>query len=355
VTGSSSTPTPTPARALLRLGYACDNACVFCGQAGVEVEPPAQSDVRLALTELRQTHTEISFVGGEPALDPELPERIALARELGFEAIGLQTNGRRLASDRALFDRLVAAGLSDLQLSIHGPSAAAHDYHSGRTGSFDALIELMSWAQRAAITTVATTALTRSNFRELPQLPPALKRRGVAGWMIQPVRPYGRAADNFARVVPRFGMALPYALHALELARRHDLSAWIRGAPLCALGPFAATAVAEPADDARRVYPEPCRACPARARCPGVDPLYLEVFDAKELSPREDRPPVEYDEGRMRLIRMFVGVGTLLPRPAQLYSARADPPTPASDGKHRLPVLASRPTAPQDLAESDDE
>ena len=63
------------------------------------------------------------------------------------------------------------------------------------------------------------------------KLPPALKRRGVEAWLLEVVRPYGRTADNFARVVPRFGMALPWALHALEQARRHSLSAWIRGAP----------------------------------------------------------------------------------------------------------------------------
>lgn len=324
-------------RATLLLGHECDNACVFCGQAGVE--RGVDGDPRAALIELRKDHGEITFVGGEPAVDPRLVELVGLAREHGFEAIGVQTNARRLVSDDQLFDGLVAAGLTDLHLSIHGAGPGAHDYHTGRAGSFEACIELLVRAQRAGLTTVVTTIVTRSNFRELPKLPPVLKRRGVAGWLIEPVRPFGRAADQFARVVPRFGMALPWALLGLEQARRNDLSAWIRGAPLCALGPFAAAAL--PVEPRSAALPEPCTSCPERARCGGVDASYVEVFGHKELIPRPARQLAEFDQGRARLMRMFVGVGTLLPRPAQLYSAKSSERAAADGKSHRLPVLAN--------------
>jgi hypothetical protein len=340
----------THTRAALLLDYECDNACVFCGQAGVELEGRTLGDPREALVELRARHDEISFVGGEPALDPRLPELIAFARELEFSAIGLQTNGRRLAQGDGLFDELVGAGLDAIHVSIHGASSDAHDYHTGRAGSLAALLDLMGRAQRAAVTIVATTVITRSNFRELPKLPPALKRRGVSAWLLEPVRAYGRAADGFARVVPRFGMALPWALHGLEQARRNDLSAWIRGAPLCALGPFAASALPDaPATagaEGLKIYPEPCTSCPARPRCPGVDRVYLDVFGSKELIAREARQLAPFDEGRARLIRMFVGVGTLMPREPQLYSPPATEDAdaqPSASKNLRLPVLPSEP------------
>lgn len=328
-------------RATLLLGHDCDNACLFCAQAGIERAP--QIDPREALIELRRDHDEISFVGGEPTLDPRLLELVELARELGFSAIGLQTNARRLAEDETLFDRLVAAGLSDLHVSIHGTSPAAHDYHTGRPGSLAACLHVMGRAQRAGLTIVATTVVTRSNFRELPKLPPALKRRGVSGWLIEPVRPFGRAADQFARVVPRFGMALPWALHGLEHARRNDLSAWIRGAPLCALGPFAASALANPRSD-EAPLPEPCTQCPERTRCGGVDPIYVEVFGAKELSARATRPAAEFDSGRARLMRMFVGIGPLVEREPQLYSPDSRHTQASPAGKNlRLPMLPNTP------------
>jgi MoaA/NifB/PqqE/SkfB family radical SAM enzyme len=323
---------------------------VFCAQAGLTGRIES---IREQLAKLREDHDEVTFIGGEPTLDSRLVCAIADARELGYTAVGLQTNARRLASDDELFTALVDAGLGDLQLSIHAPTAEAHDYHTGRAGSFAACIELIARAQRADITVVVATVVTRSNFRELAKLPPVLKRRGVAAWLLEVTRPHGRAADNFARVVPRVGMAMPWALHALEQARRNALSAWIRGAPLCALGPFAVSSL--PTQD--REYPPPCRACPSRPRCPGIDSAYVEVFGHSELRPVELRPEpepsrrgspttrAEFDDGRRRLMRMFIGVGELVVRPPQLYSPAADAiadVAPDAPGKNRrLPVLAN--------------
>lgn len=342
---ADTTTRASESRAIVRLAFDCDNACVFCGQDGLV---GAIEHIREQLDKLRETHDEISFVGGEPTLDPRLPQAIASARELGFAAIGVQTNARRLAAEPALFHALVEAGLSDLQLSIHGPTSEAHDYHTGRPGSLEACVAVMKLAVRASVTVVVKTVITRSNFRELVKLPPALKRRGVEAWLLEVVRPYGRAADHFARVVPRFGMALPWALHALEQARRNSLSAWIRGAPVCALGPFAASVLSSEA----RQHVAPCQACAMRSRCPGVDAAYAEVFGHGELRPIEHAAAGNFDSGRRRLMRMFVGVGELVERPVQLYSpseAEAEPQAepqaePAAAGKNRrLPILASAP------------
>jgi hypothetical protein len=339
---------------------------MFCGQAGhLPVDgDAARRPVLEQLTELRETHDEVTFIGGEPTLDSRLLSAITEAHALGYTAIGLQTNARRLAGvdgEAGLFAALVEAGLTDLQLSIHAPTAEAHDYHTGRVGSFAACIELITRAQKADVTVVVATVITRSNFRELTKLPPVLKRRGVAGWLLEVARPHGRAADNFARVVPRLGMAMPWALHALEQARRNALSAWIRGAPLCALGPFAVSSLATPGREsssrpALADWPPPCRACPSRPHCPGVDSAYVEVFghsELRSLSRPEPKPEperqsparAEFDDGRRRLMRMFVGVGELVVRPPQLYSPTADAPAdvdPNTPSKpRRLPVLAN--------------
>jgi MoaA/NifB/PqqE/SkfB family radical SAM enzyme len=349
--------TPASSRAAVRLGFDCDNECVFCAQAGLvgQVE-----SVREQLAKLREDHDEVTFIGGEPTLDSRLVSMIADARALGYTAVGLQTNARQLTGGGAgetgteLFSALVDAGLSDLQLSIHAPTAEAHDYHTGRVGSFAACVELIARAQRADITVVVATVVTRSNFRELAKLPPVLKRRGVAAWLLEVARPHGRAADNFARVVPRVGMAMPWALHALEQARRNALSAWIRGAPLCALGPFAVSSLPTQG----REYPPPCGACPSRPHCPGIDSAYVEVFGHSELRPVEMRSPeparrgsattrAEFDDGRRRLMRMFIGVGELVVRPPQLYSPAADEPVDVEpvdvepSKNLRLPVLGN--------------
>src|SRR5215472_15658774 len=121
------------ARETVRLLLACNNRCVFCAQEGL-ADAAASAEEQLAAA--RSRSDEVTFVGGEPTLDPRLAERVAAARALGFRRVGLQTNGRKLA-DRTFTAGLARGGLTDVHLSIHGAEAAVHDYHTGVPGSFD--------------------------------------------------------------------------------------------------------------------------------------------------------------------------------------------------------------------------
>ena len=295
------------ARATLRLTLDCDNRCTFCGQAGLA---PAEAERPLAerLHELRANAEELSFVGGEPTLAPGLPAAVRAAREAGFTKVGVQTNGRRLA-DLPYANSLIAAGLTDAQVTVLGDSPAAHDFHTGVDGSFDALLKGVAHARAKGLVVVAATVLTRSNFRELSGLPELLRARGLSAWLLALPRVAGRAADHFDRVIPRLGMALPYALQALALAAKIGLPAWIRGAPLCALGPFSRRVLSEPP----RAFGETCQACAARAICPGLDPPYLARFGEDELSPASASPARDAPDA---LARLFVGEGELSARPS---------------------------------------
>jgi hypothetical protein len=308
-------------RAVVRLGHRCNNACVFCGQAGVDDDTPLPFEP--ALRAAAGVHREVTFVGGEPTLDPRLPDAVALARSLGFEAIGVQTNGRGL--DVA---GLVARGLSDVHLSIHGATAPVHDYHTQIEGSFAALASALP----GSITTVVSTVVTRSNYRVLSELAGWLHDRGVAAWLLAVPHVAGGAASAFDRIVPRLGLALPYVLHAASRATALGLRTAIAGAPLCALGPHARLALR---DETRRAYAPTCDACPARARCVGVDAAYLARFTAEELRP-VDAPP-ESSALPPHHARMFVGPGTLVP-------ATVAPHPPPADARRHLPLLG-RPRA----------
>jgi hypothetical protein len=305
------------------MSLACQNRCVFCAQYGLddglEETAAGSSDWARRLREARTEGAgEVTFVGGEPTLHPALPEAVTSARALGFQRIGVQTNGRRLA-DAVVLDRLVASGLTDVHLSLHGATAPAHDYHTGVDGSFEQTLAGMAHARSRGLRAVVVTVLTRSSCRGLGALPGFLHARGVAAWLVEVAAASGRAAAAFDRVVPRLGVALPFALHALSVAAKIGLPAWIRGAPLCLLGPFAARSLASEA----RAYAAPCQRCPARALCPGVDPTYLARFAGDELdgrrAPEGGVPGAEPAE----LANMFVGIGERSAAPA------GEPPRPA--------------------------
>ena len=125
-------------RVTLTLSRACNNACVFCAQEGLAPLPP--DDLAADLSRLRATGaTELTLLGGEPTLHPALAEVIQQARALGFERVGLQTNGRRLA-EAPFTVSLAAAGLTDVHVTVLGGEPAVHDYHTGVEGSFRALV-----------------------------------------------------------------------------------------------------------------------------------------------------------------------------------------------------------------------
>ena len=313
-------------RATLALLTDCDNRCVFCAPAGLPASPPRDLDALTRdLDALAGSHDGITLMGGEPALHPALTEVVAAACARGFARIGIQSNGRRLR-DVGRAEDLRSAGLTDVHLSLHGLGATVHDYHTGVDGSFvDAAAGLAS-ARRAGLTVVVTTVLTRSNARALTALAPWLAAQGVAAWSIVVPRTSGRLHAAFDRVSPRLAMAMPYALHALTAAQQKGVTVFIRGAPLCVLGPFAARSL----PDAPRAYdPARCTGCPARPRCPGLDARYLRRFGGDELSP--SRAPAGARE--QALAEMFVGEGPGGPG----ESAVESPPTGAA--RVALPIV----------------
>lgn len=309
-------------RVALQVGTACDNRCVFCAQAGLEIATP--SDMDAALERARANADEITFVGGEPTLHGELPRWVANARALGFTAIGLQTHARALA-DAARVAELAAAGLSDVHASIHAANAAAHDWHVGVEDAFVGVRTALDRLRERGITVVVTTVLTRSNMRVLAEVPSFLAAHGVAAWCVELPIAAGRAALAFDRVIPRLSLAIPFALHALDRARKLGLPAAIAGAPSCLLGPFAARRPTAP-----RSFAEPCESCAGRPSCAGVDPLYVARWGDPELRPLAHELPIEPLPSALE--RMFVGVGPL---------ARHSLDMPASPAAARrvLPVL----------------
>src|SRR5436190_12800208 len=106
-------------RATVRLTLSCNNHCIFCAQRGLQDQTSVSLERRIA--DLRAQSDQLTFVGGEPGLVEELTAAVRYARSLGFVAMGLQTNGARLAERAAT---LAQAGLTDVHISLHGATAA---------------------------------------------------------------------------------------------------------------------------------------------------------------------------------------------------------------------------------------
>lgn len=159
-------------------------------------------------------------------------------------------------------------------IELYAADAAAHDFHTGDAGSFDAAVAALDEARGAEV----CTPITRSNYRVLGALPGLLSRYGIALWQLAVDR---GAEIGAVRPGPRLALAIPFALHAIDRAVKLGIDASIVDAPLCLLGPFAARSVIETPG----VFPDRCGSCTARARCAGLDPAYAARFGGDELRP----------------------------------------------------------------------
>lgn len=203
-------------------------------------------------------------------------------------------------------------GTGRVHVWLHAAGAAGHDFHAG-AGSFAAVVDVLARARAQRRVVAVSSLLTRSNARVLGALPGFLAEQGAAAWRVVVPRTVGafvRAPGGVQvagvglldGLVPRLSVALPHALRALAQARGLGLAVGIAGAPLCLLGPFAGISMA-----GEGAFAAGCGACPARARCPGVDPRYLARFAGDELSPRGLRPA----EGEAPAMELFAGTGVL--------------------------------------------
>ena len=117
---------------VVALGFACNNACIFCAQGdlrsrGAEID---EAPIAAELASI-QPGEIVAFVGGEPTLAARLPDWIEEASRRGAARVVVQTNGRRLAY-RAYARELASVGKSGahsggptcvaLDVSLHGSS-----------------------------------------------------------------------------------------------------------------------------------------------------------------------------------------------------------------------------------------
>jgi tetraether lipid synthase len=120
---------------LLEVTHRCDLGCVVCyADAQTKGDDPSLEVVAGWYRRIKKAaeHCNIQLSGGEPTIRDDLPDIVAEGRRLGFGFIQLNTNGLRLARDRAYLRALKKAGLSSIFLQFDGTHEAIYRQLRGR-------------------------------------------------------------------------------------------------------------------------------------------------------------------------------------------------------------------------------
>jgi MoaA/NifB/PqqE/SkfB family radical SAM enzyme len=205
----------------ISVGFACNNACVFCAQGELRAAKKAAGDDEVAAAiEAIAEGEVVAFVGGEPTIFESLPAWIRAADDRGARRVIVQTNGRRLAYRayaRAL--REASAKLA-LDVSLHGSTAAMHEWHTSVEQSFAQTVQGIRNARAEGIAVGVTTVVTRSNYRHLGEIVRVARAAGAGAIHLAVAQPFGRAARGAPPVVPVPELVAPYRERAIAEAAR---------------------------------------------------------------------------------------------------------------------------------------
>lgn len=179
----------------------CNLRCLHCYNAD-----QAEDGRELAMGEMLRTLEEaatfgvreVSFSGGEPLLRAGFLDVVAHARKVGFEYVGVATNGTLLDDGSAR--RLAEAGAS-VQISIDGDTAETHDRARAIPGSFDAALRGIQLLKHAGAHVKVCMTASRLNVARVPQFVELMRQVGVSDYRVQAVTPAGRARTYHDQLV----------------------------------------------------------------------------------------------------------------------------------------------------------
>ena len=229
-------PMSTPPRADVKVGFACNNRCVFCAQGDKRSgcgSLPVEEILR-RLVEVRKTTSSLVLTGGEPTIHKHIVTLVRAASRLGFAPIQIQTNARLLAYSDAL-STLIAAGATEFSPSLHGSTAEIHDGLTRAAGSFTQTVNGIRNVIAAGAAIVTNSVITRDNVHDLPLLIDLLGSLGVRKGQLAFVHPVGTAQELFDDVVPRLPDIVAPVAEARQAALRHGMHLTTEAIPYCFL------------------------------------------------------------------------------------------------------------------------
>lgn len=284
----------------------CELNCVFCQtpQGEVGIAPSTLARVREALRERAGQATGVYFTGGEPSGLPWLVAAIREARDLGYARVQLQTHAGR-ASDGAVADAWVEAGLTAVDVPIYGADAATHEAVTHTPGSFERTVAGLLALKARGVRTVVHATLFRSNLGGVEALLGFWEGLGVDAAYLQvagevgPPGLWAKLAPSPAEVGRAVVAALPASPRAVWLAdvppclvpgHEARVLRW-RGTP-----EEGAEAMVLPYGDWLMTFTggrtkrkgAVCGACALKERCDGLPAEMLERFGEGVLRPVVD-------------------------------------------------------------------
>jgi MoaA/NifB/PqqE/SkfB family radical SAM enzyme len=178
---------------------ACELACDHCRADAEPDRDPAELTTEEGKRLLDQVASFGSpspiFVvsGGDPLERPDLFELLEYARSIGVRTA--VTPAPTAALTREVVERLEAAGVRRIALSLDGATAASHDGFRGEEGSFETVRSAAAYAADVGLDIQINTTVTATTVGELPGIADLVAELDAVVWEVFFLVPIGRGVD----------------------------------------------------------------------------------------------------------------------------------------------------------------
>jgi AdoMet-dependent heme synthase len=183
---------------------ACDLVCKHCRASAQEQRHPEElttEESKALLDEVASfpRRPMLVFTGGDPLKRADLFDLIQHAVGRGIQ-VALTPSATPLATFEA-FERVRAAGVRRLGISLDGVDAATHDAFRGWEGSFQRTMQMLENARRLQLAVQVNTTITRRNVGQIDAIAELLAGQGIAMWAVFFLVPVGRGVEE-ERIAP---------------------------------------------------------------------------------------------------------------------------------------------------------
>lgn len=139
-----------------------------------------------------QQASNLIFLGGEPTLHPDLAQAVMIARDLGYDAITIDTNGY-LFND--ILDKVTPADVGTFSFSLDGSNPDINDRIRG-TGSFAACVAGIAAAKKRGFSTSLIYTVSSENVADLKEMVSLLGKLEIDRFFIQVIGLRGRSVSS---------------------------------------------------------------------------------------------------------------------------------------------------------------
>lgn len=291
-------------KALIKVGYACNEHCTFCHTLDVRHIDDTTENVHAKIRRARQLgHSMVVFSGGEPTIRPEIREWASHVASLGLE-LGFVTNGRMFAYPEFV-DAMIERRLKYVYLSLHGGTAKVHNSLVRADAFADSVAAVRNLHGRIPVLTV-NCVVAQTNLKRLREVVDLLSPFEQLTIKFSMTAPKGGGNKLFDFVVPRVSDCAEAVADAIRygIEKRGDRPGprfGHDGLPFCLLPGLehlyddlrtnsfrTMSEVGEPdffpVDDVIKVQPDdPCGGCSLRGPCPGLFRGYLDRYPGDQV------------------------------------------------------------------------